>query len=435
MGRPPGVERTPYGRGGEAVDGRLPPRLDVGTRWRSRARSRVSGPGATAVRSARTTWSTSAGQQRSEQRTGVVAGRPVCMRTTRARPDGGDASRSPTRRAPPRPGRRARVGAGAAARTAGRRPRQGRYRSRRRGRVGALGARPAPSSASPGPPDWSARGPGRCASCPHRRACRPGAAGARCRARPGRAASSDPPPARRTRCRRPRSASQAGLPSMSGQVARSPAAAATSTTSAVVGSSSWANSRATSRSRTAKARRCGEPPEGACPSGRAGQPTRRTASKAAPAAAWSTCVAPRCEVAISGGTSIGSRVVWPPRNAICTSPGTRTSRGRPGTSSPRDGKLLGRTRGLGGRDHPPPPSLRRPHRTTVSTCSSIARAAGDSWVNRGRDLSLRPTRCDRVQGRERPERLGHTGERAQPRVALPDQGQTGESSYGALDSG
>ena len=173
----------------------------------------------------------------------------------------------------------------------------------------------------------------------------------------------------------------AGLPSGSGQVASRPAAAATSIRRAVVGSSSWAKSAAAFRSRTARApvrRATG----GWVPQWSTSSSTRRTASNAAPAAARSTCAGSRSEVATSGGTSTRERVVCPPRNAICTSPGTRTSRGRPGTSSPRDSSSsagLAASAGLIARRAEPASASPE----ASSTCSSIARAAVESSASSG----------------------------------------------------
>ena len=110
--------------------------------------------------------------------------------------------------------------------------------------------------------------------------------------------------------------------------------------------------------------------------------TRRTASKAALAAARSTSAASRSEVATSGGTSTRPRVVCPPRSAICTSPGTRTSRGRPGTNSPRDSSSsagLAASAGLMARRAEPASASP----DASSTCSSITRAAVDSSARSG----------------------------------------------------
>ena len=180
-----------------------------------------------------------------------------------------------------------------------------------------------------------------------------------------------------------------GLPSASGQVASSPAAAATSTSSAVADSSSCTTSADALRSRTATAP-VRSATGGAVPQWSTSSSTRRTTSNAAPAAARSTWSGERSEVAISGARSTRSRVVWPPRTAIWTSPGVRTSPGRPGTSRPRASSSSAGDVASAGvivwRAFPASASPR-----PASTWSSIARAAGDSSAISARTSSgVRP---------------------------------------------
>ena len=91
------------------------------------------------------------------------------------------------------------------------------------------------------------------------------------------------------------------------------------------------------------------------------------------------------------------------------------------TAAPRPGVV-----GLGGRD-------RLPRRARVG----LTRAGLDVVEHRPRgratarsssartSAGVRP--ADRVQRRQRPERVGDAGERSQPRVVLPDQGQVGDA--------
>ena len=128
--------------------------------------------------------------------------------------------------------------------------------------------------------------------------------------------------------------SHEGVPSAAAASAIRPAVSATSTTSAAPGSSTCSSRATALRSRTAS------PPlrstlGGCTPQWSSSSSTRRTTSKAAPAAVRATSAASRADVASGGTSSTGSRVVRPPRSARPTSPGSTTASPSRGTSRRR----------------------------------------------------------------------------------------------------
>ena len=159
-------------------------------------------------------------------------------------------------------------------------------------------------------------------------------------------------------------------------MASSPAAYALSTTSAAVGSSTCSPAAVALRSRTPR------PPLRSAPGGwvphwSSSSSIRRTASNAAPAAARSTSPWSRSEVASSGRSSTGSRVVRPPRSAMPTSPGSTTTPPPRGTSSLRASSSSAGVAASSGR------TVCRAEPVVASpplsaTCSSRARAGSES---------------------------------------------------------
>ena len=228
---------------------------------------------------------------------------------------------------------------------------------------------------------------------------------------------------------------QAGLPSGSGQVARSPAAAATSTTSAVVGSSSWANSAAAFRSRTARAplRRatggCGAPvvDQQLHPAYRLERGARRGVVHLRGVSLGRRHLG-RDVDPVARGVAAAQRDLHLARHAHETRP-TRHQQ-------PARQQLLGRARaprpGVIARRADPASASPEP----ASTCSSIARAAGDSS---GQQTARPPPASDPgvigCSSESDPSASGTPVSGTQPRVALPDQGQVGQPANGALDSG
>ena len=178
----------------------------------------------------------------------------------------------------------------------------------------------------------------------------------------------------------------AGLPSASGQVASSPAAAATSTSSAVAGSSSCTTSAAALRSRTATApvrsadRRSGAPVvdqqlhpaydvERRAGRGAVDQVGGTLGRRDAPA------VRRRARASCARRAARSA-----PRPGIARGPADR-GRAVRAPAAPRPGVVR-----LGRRDRVPGRSRHRPRREPVSTCSSIARAARETLADQRRDL-------------------------------------------------
>ena len=127
-------------------------------------------------------------------------------------------------------------------------------------------------------------------------------------------------------------------------------------------------------------------PGGCVPQWSSSSSRRRTVSKAAPAAARSTWARSRAEVATSGSSPTGSRVVRPSRRARPTSPGSTTTPPPRGTSSRRaSSSSAGVAASSGSTVCRAVPAVASP--PWSATCSSSPRAASDSWPSLRRTSS------------------------------------------------
>ena len=417
--RPAGVERAAYGPGREPVDGRAAARLDVGDQLQPPGQLRLQ-------RAGRDRGQVGLEQHVVDRRRAAAPARPVVApsrrrrraasgRTTPARRAPASPERRSPRRPPTRPGRRG---------CAGRRGRSHSTRCDQRRHAGPGGQHRRPARAPPARRASSARVstwwhagqlggervPGLArgvagADQPGQpRALQPGAAPAPAqrsavgRARPGVEGVGRDPDAgcrrvrpRSTAARRPRRPRPAGRRSARRRAAR----------------------RRWPAGRGRRARRCAAPRAAAAPHWSSSSSTRRTASKAAPAAARSTMrLAALGRWPARAARRPASAVVWPPRSASPTSPGSTTAPPLRGHQQPVGEQLLGRAwrrpraaRCAGRRRWSP----RRP---ASRTCSSSARAGGESAVEPGGDLvggqrvgRDRPQAAD--PGRAGRQRLGH----------------------------